>query len=141
MPPLSATVPEIVVHELLRPRRVVPVTSTLALATRVEIGARSVHVMTVRRAATDLRVPVARSGVVQYANAPIADIAIARTMAIATHVRLLKRFISFVSSFPFRGSQCPASGRHSDDGCHPAPPVRGYSGPPLVTPCRATDYA
>jgi hypothetical protein len=61
--------------------------------------------------------PVPEPDVVQYANAPIAEKAMARTMATATHVRLLRRFISFVPPSPF-GGRC----------ARPAGPLRGATG-------------
>src|SRR4026209_975039 len=78
--------------------------------------------MTTPVAAPTSALPVPDPAAVKHAKAPIADIAIARTATIATHVRLLKRFISFVSSFPFRGVAVP---RPSSLGWVPLTPLRG----------------
>src|SRR5262245_51526 len=54
-------------------------------------------------AAPTVALPVPDPAAVKYAKAPTADSAIARTATIATQVRLLKRFISFLPPSPFGG--------------------------------------
>ena len=68
-------------------------------------------VMTTAVAEPTAALPVPDPAAMKYAKAPTADSAIARMATIATQVRLLERFISFLSSFPIRGSLCPPPDR------------------------------